>query len=190
MENLAISNHAMERYAKRIANRDTTLDIVAYVQTNKEKITEDINTMLEYSQHIYTGKVGAKDERPVNVYLSGTWVILTDILNKTVITIYKVEFGIGEEFNKQFINGILGRMEENKSILTEAQKQAEEEKKTYQEIIDDNKAKINELKASIKEMEKLNSDYQEVIDDISTRYKSAELAVKKDVENLIMRKEF
>ena len=60
MEQLAISNHAMERYAKRIANRDTTIDINAYVQTNKEKITEDINSMIEFSQHIYTGKVGLK----------------------------------------------------------------------------------------------------------------------------------
>lgn len=44
MEQLAISNHAMERYAKRIANRDTTIDINAYVQTNKEKITTEVNT--------------------------------------------------------------------------------------------------------------------------------------------------
>lgn len=190
MENLAISNHAMERYAKRIANRDTTLDIVAYVQANKEKITGDINTMLEYSQHIYTGKVGAKDERPVNVYLSGTWVILTDILDKTVITVYKVNLGLDEEFNKTFINGILKRMEEHKAELAEAQKQTEEEKKSYQSIIADNNAQINEYKAAINELEKLNTDYQETIGDIGARHKAAELAVKRDVENLIMRMEF
>lgn len=190
MEQLAISNHAMERYAKRIANRDTTIDINAYVQTNKEKITEDINSMIEFSQHIYTGRVGAKDERPVNVYLSGTWVILTDLLNKTVITIYKVNFGIGEEFNKQFIEGVMKRMEEDKAALAEVKQQVDGEKKAYQEIIADNNAQINELKATINEIEKLSADYQETINDINAKYKVAELAVKRDVENLIMRMEF
>lgn len=190
MEKFIISNHAMERYAKRIANKDTTIDINTYVQLNKEKITEDINVMLEHSQHIYTGKVGAKDERPVNVYLSGTWVVLTDILDKTVITIYKVNFGLGEDFNKQFVNGILGRMEEHKNELLQAKQKVEEERNTYQTIIDDNNAQINEFKASINEIEKLNSDYQEVINNINVKYKAAELAVKKDVENLIMRMEF
>lgn len=190
MEQLSITNHAMERYAKRIANRETTIDVNTYVQTNKEKIMEDINTMIKFANRIYTGKVGQRDDRPVNVYLSGTWVILTDILDKTVITIYKVNFGIGEEFNKNFIDGILKRMEEHKVELAEAQRQTEEEKKSYQDIIDGNNAQINQYKSIINELEKLNNDYQETIKDISTRYKSAELAVRRDVENLIMRMEF
>ena len=79
--------------------------------------------------------MGAKDERPVNVYLSGTWVILTDLLNKTVITIYKVNFGIGEEFNKQFIEAVMKRIEEDKVALAEVKQQVDGEKKAYQEII-------------------------------------------------------
>ena len=126
MEQLSITNHAMERYAKRIANRETTIDVNTYVQLNKDKITEDINTMIHFGNRIYTGRVGQREERPVNVYLSGTWVILTDILDKTVITVYKVNLGLDEEFNKTFINGILKRMEEHKAELAEAQKQTEE----------------------------------------------------------------
>ena len=180
----------MERYAKRIANRETTIDVNTYVQLNKDKITEDINKMIQFGNRIYTGRVGQREERPVNVYLSGTWVILTDILDKTVITVYKVNLGLDEEFNKTFINGILKRMEEHKAELAEAQKQTEEEKKSYQSIIADNNAQINEYKAAINELEKLNTDYQETIGDIGARHKSAELAVKRDVENLIMRMEF
>lgn len=190
MEQLSITNHAMERYAKRIANRETTIDVNTYVQLNKDKITEDINTMIHFGNRIYTGRVGQREERPVNVYLSGTWVILTDILDKTVITVYKVNLGLDEEFNKTFINGILKRMQEHKAELAEAQKQTEEEKKSYQSIIADNNAQINEYKAAINELEKLNTDYQETIGDIGARHKAAELAVKRDVENLIMRMEF
>lgn len=190
MDQITVSNHAMERYAKRIAKRDSVIDVNTYVQTYKDKITEDINTMIKYSQHIYTGKVGSKDDRQVNVYLSGTWVILTDILNKVVVTVYKIDFNLGEDFNKQFISGILNRMEQNKSNLAEIKKQVDDEKQSYQSIIDSNNAQINEYKAAIKEMEKLNADYQEVINDINVKYKAAELAVRHDVEDLVMRREF
>ena len=82
------------------------------------------------------------------------------------------------------------RMEEDRAALAEVKKQVDGEKKTYQEIIADNNAQINELKATINEIEKLSADYQETINDINAKYKVAELAVKKDVENLIMRMEF
>ena len=82
------------------------------------------------------------------------------------------------------------RMEEDKVALAEVKQQVDGEKKAYQEIIADNNAQINELKATINEIEKLSADYQETINDINAKYKVAELAVKKDVENLIMRMEF
>lgn len=81
-------------------------------------------------------------------------------------------------------------MEEDKVALAEVKQQVDGEKKAYQEIIADNNAQINELKATINEIEKLSADYQETINDINAKYKVAELAVKKDVENLIMRMEF
>jgi len=187
---MAITDHAMKRYAKRIAKREEAIDVNIYVLQYKEKIEEDINKMLEHSQHLYTGKVGQKDNNPVNVYLSGTWVILSDISNKVVITIYKIDFNLGEDFNKQFVEGILARMRENKEALAEQKQRVEEEKKSYQEIINGNTALINEYKTSIKELEKLNADYNEVIKDIDSKCRSAEIAVKRDVEDLVMRREF
>lgn len=190
LEQFKITNHAMERYAKRIAKREEILDVNAYITMNEEKITEDINKMLEYSDHIYTGKVGTKDKNPVNVYLSGTWVILSDITDKVVITVYKIDFNLGEDFNKQFINGILDRMAKNKEALAEVKKRVDEERDSYQNIIDGNNAQINEFKSAIKELEKLNADYQEVINDINSKYRVAEMAIKRDVEDLVMRREF
>ena len=81
-------------------------------------------------------------------------------------------------------------MEQNKADLAEIKKQVDDEKQSYQSIIDSNNAQINEYKAAIKEMEKLNADYQEVINDINVKYKAAELAVRHDVEDLVMRREF
>ena len=71
---MAITKHAMTRYAERIAGRDELIDINIYIAQNEDKIIDDINKMCEHSELIYTGKVGNRDNNPVNVYLSGTWI--------------------------------------------------------------------------------------------------------------------
>ncbi len=107
---MAITKHAMTRYAERIAGRDELIDINIYIAQNEDKIIDDINKMCEHSELIYTGKVGNRDNNPVNVYLSGTWIILTDLTESKVITLYKVELYVGEEFNKQFIQKNLDKL--------------------------------------------------------------------------------
>ena len=57
-----ITDHAKERYAERIADREGNWDIKQYVACNDGKITEDINKMMEYAQFIAEGKFG-KDIR-------------------------------------------------------------------------------------------------------------------------------
>ena len=190
LERMNITNHAMVRYAERIAGRDELIDINIYISQNKDKIVEDINKMCEYSEFIYSGRVGNRDNNAVNVYLSGTWVILTDLNNSRVITLYKVEFNIGEEFNKQFINKILEKLEYDKKILEDQKSKVAEEKAAYEKIIKDNIDIINEYRGIIKRLERNNNDYEEVIKNIESEYAVAELAVKKDVENLVMKREF
>ena len=185
-----VTNHAMTRYAERIADRDTTCDINAYIVKNKEKIENDINTMLEHSQFLYYGKVGTKDNTNVNVYLSGTWVLLLDYNKAKVITLYKVDFNVGEDFNKQFIQRTLDCMEEHKKQLEEIKQRVQGERDSYLSIIEDNNNQITEYKNAIKKLERINTDYQDVVKNIDVQWSVAELQVKRDVENLILRKEF
>ena len=190
MEKLAMTKHAMTRYAERIAGRDELIDINIYIARSEEKIIEDINTMYEHSELIYTGKVGNRDNNPVNVYLSGTWIILTDLANSKVITLYKVEFNVGEEFNKQFIQKILDKLAEDKKILEEKRAEIAEEKSAYEQIIKDNEEMINEYRGTIKMLERNNADYRETIESMDSRCVAAELAVKRDIETLVMKREF
>lgn len=190
MDKLAITKHAMTRYAERIAGRDELIDINIYIARNEEKITEDINKMYERSEFIYSGRVGNKDNHPVNVYLSGTWVILTDTINTKVITLYKVEFNVGEEFNKQFISKILEKLEADRKILEEQRNQIKDEKEAYENIVADNENMINEYRGIIKMLEKNNQDYKSVIEEMDCRCAAAELAVKRDIESLVMKREF
>lgn len=190
MDKMSITKHAMSRYAERIAGRDELIDINIYVAQNEEKIIEDINKMCEHSDFIYSGKVGNRDNNAVNVYLSGTWVILTDLNNSKVITLYKVEFNVGEEFNKQFISRIIEKLDADKKVLEEQRGKIQEEKEAYERIVKDNEDQINEYRGIIKMLERNNADYKSVIEDLDSRCVAAELAVKKDIETLVMKREF
>lgn len=179
-----VTNHAATRYAERIAERDNKTDINIYVQQNGDKIADDINKMLEYSTFIYSGKIGNKEKNVVNVYLSGEWVLLLDTPQSKVITLYKIDFGIGDDFNKIFIDRVLERLEQHKVILEEKENEIAEQRSVYLQIIKDNEEQIAEFKASIKKLEKLNEDYRSVIDNINAECASARLAIRNDVETL------
>ena len=187
---ISISNHAASRYAERIADRETILDINTYVAQNREKIDNDLKSMLEHSKFIYNGKVGNRDNNVVDVYLSGTWVLLIDPVKSRLITLYKVDFNVGEDFNKQFVQKIMERLEEHKKILDEKMKEISTERTAYSDIIKDNNSQILEYKSIIRRLEKSNADYQEVINNIDAQCESAKLAIKKDIEDLCLRKEF
>lgn len=187
---MVITKHAMTRYAERIAGRDELIDINIYIAQNEDKIIDDINKMCEHSELIYTGKVGNRDNNPVNVYLSGTWIILTDLTESKVITLYKVELYVGEEFNKQFIQKNLDKLAEDKKILEAKRAEIAEEKSAYQEIIKSNEDLINEYRGTIKMLERNNADYKDAIESMDARCSKAELAVKRDIEALVMRREF
>ena len=189
-ESLTITKHATERYAERIMNKDSPLEINKFISMNPDKINADIKNMLEHSELIYSGKVGAKDNSPVNVYLSGTWVLLLDNNNEKVITIYKIDFKVGEDFNKEFVNRIISRVREHHESLETKKKELDERKAQYEDIIKQNTASINEYKGIIKRLEQTNADYQSVISDIYLEYNQEELKLKQDIENLVLRKEF
>ena len=180
-----ISNHAAMRYAERIADKDELIDINIYVQRNLEKIENDINTMIEHSDFIYRGKIGTKDRNIVDVYLSGTWVILLDSSRSKVITLYKVDFNVGEDFNKQYIQRILERMNGHKKELDIKREEIATQRDNYLEIIKDNEGQINEYKTAIRNLEKLNADYTEIVNTMDSECAYFELAVRHDVEDLI-----
>jgi len=185
-----ITNHAAMRYAERIADKESLADINTYVARNRDKIENDINTMLDHSDFLYHGRVGTKDNGVVDVYLSGTWILLLDSAKSKVITLYKVDFNVGEDFNKQFIQKILERMEIHKKELDEVKKEVAEQRENYLQIIKDNKSQIAEYKNAIRQLENLNTDYQDIVDTMDAKCIASEIAIRHDVEDLVMKREF
>lgn len=185
-----VTNHAAVRYAERIAGKDSKLDVNTYVVQNIDKINNDVNNMLDHSTLLYCGKVGPKNNNIINVFLSGTWVLFLDENKDKVITLYKVDFNVGEDFNKQFVSKICERIETHKKELEELKEKVAGQRDSYLQIIEDNKLQINEYKEAIKNLEDLNSDYQDIIKKMDAEYLSSEIVIRKDIEDLVMKKEF
>lgn len=64
------------------------------------------------------------------------------------------------------------------------------QKQNYENIVAENQQAIAEYKSAIKQLEQLTADYQSVIKDLNNRLVQSEIKIKKDVEDLILRKEF
>ena len=103
-----ISKHARERYAERIMDKEHKADIARYVIENEEKINTDINKMIEYGNVIYQGEQ-IRDGKKCNisVVLKDCWIILCDQPKSTVVTLYKIDFGLDDDFTKIYIEKMM-----------------------------------------------------------------------------------
>lgn len=186
---MELTQHVKERYAERMAGRDSRIDINTFVAQNTEKIEKDIDKLIEYSEVIYTG-VCPGFKQPVVVRLSGTWVIVLDRPEKVVITIFKINLGLDESMNKAYVEGW-------RTILNEAKKKLEEKKadvkKRSEEMrtsIEENKRAIAEFKASAKKLEQLNEAYEEAMKDMFAECIPFEQDVNRAVDAFTSRRTF
>ena len=188
---MEITNHAKQRYSERIMDKDSKLDVTRFIVENEEKIKTDIGKMIDYGQLIYEGyqKRDGKTNH-ISVYLKDSWVVLCDPVRETVITLYKVDLGLDDDFNKMYIEKMLEKITCAKNRLLDTKSKLDDEIKNYQEIIDDNNSMINEYRGYIKNLEELNEGYQKVI---SSNYVSIDVLKREladAVNSLIGKKEF
>ena len=187
-----ISKHAKERYAERIMERATNNEIQTFVVQNEEKIIGDINKMIQYGELIYTGKQTQKDGRTYNVevYLNGLWVVITDIKSKNVITLYKIDLGVDDEFNLEYVHRMMDKFNAAKENLEAVTLEVEQENDSYKTMIEQNVALINEYKSYIKNLEELNAGYKTIVDNNAVKIKMAGTEVTDVLNKLIGKKEF
>lgn len=190
--NYTISKHAKERYASRILNRETVNEIQTYIAMNDEKIHADIVKMITYGQLIYTGKQTTKDNKTntVQVFINGCWVVLVDANTNNVITLYKVDLGCGDDFNADYVQRMLKKIDDAKVTMGEAQLDYTLESNKYRDIIASNTSQINEYRTFIKNLEAANEAYKELIDNNTVKIAQANKNVAELVNTLIGKKEF
>lgn len=190
--NYKISAHCEQRYAERLLGKDSKNDINKFVVENKEKIKTDIEKMITYGKCIYQGKQSQKDGKGkvLDVFLKDTWIVLVDKPATTVVTLFRIDLGCGDEFNLQYINKMLEKIEESKANFEAIKTEVDEESKMYREMINENIGQINELKSMIKNLESLNDAYKSILDNNNVKLTQANREVADLINKLVDKREF
>lgn len=186
-----ISAHAKQRYAERIMGKED-IDVNRFITLNEDKIKTDINKLIQYGEMIYSGKQSQRDNKGnvIDVYLKDCWVVLVDNRSKNVVTLYKIDLGLDDEFNKAYISKMVEKLNGCKEVLESVQQQVQEESNTYREMIKDAETQIKEHRSMIKNLEELCVGYKTIIDNNCVKVNSAEKEVTNVVNTLINKKEF
>lgn len=190
--NYNITNHAKQRYAERIMGRETTYDVNKFILEHEKKIQTDICKMIEYGELIFTGKQSQKDGKGkvVDVYLKDCWVVLVDNKAMNVITLFKVDLGIDDDFNRQYIEKMMEKINRYKEEFDSVTAKVNEENNEYRACIDEAEAQIKEYRAMIKHLEELCAGYKIVIDNNFVKMAQANKDVAEAINTLIGKKEF
>lgn len=187
-----ISNHAKQRYAERIMGKDDKIDVSSFVTLHEEKIQTDINKMLQYGELIYTGRQLQKDGKGniIDVYLKDCWVLLADNKTKNVITLYKIDLGLDDEFTKVYISKMMGKLNQSKNKLQDIQDQVQAESNMYKQMVGEAETQIKEYRTMIKNLEELCVGYKSIIDNNYVKVSQANRDVAEVINTLIAKKEF
>ena len=191
LENIKISTHAKERYSLRIMDKDEKSDIAVFISRNEQKIKEDICKMIQYGTLLYSGKsVSEFNKQPVDIFLNGTWVIIVDIAKCNVITLYSIDLGLGNDFNQEYINKLMQKLNIARENYDTVNIGIQTQKETYSSIIKENMEQINEYKQFIKNLEKLNQGYTDVIENLEADRLIAEKDIRDTIATMIGKKVF
>ena len=189
--NYSISNHAKQRYAERIMGKDTTIDVARYVTLNEEKIKTEINKLINYGSLIFTGRQQKEGKsKLIDVYLKDCWVVLADSKEKNVITLYKIDLGLDDEFNKAYISKMVDKLNTAMATFEETKAQVDCENNEFREIISEAETQIKEYKTIIKNLEDLCSGYKMIIDNNCVKTAQANKKIIDTLNTLIGKKEF
>ena len=191
LENIKISNHARERYSLRIMDKESKSDIAVFMAQHEQKIKEDIFKMIQYGTLLYSGKsVSEFNKQPVDIFLNGTWVIIVDIAKCNVVTLYSIDLGLGQDFNKQYIEKLMDKLNAAKERYESCNSAIQAQRSTYSSLIEENTKQIADCNQIIKALEKQNQAYIDVIENLDADKIVAEKEVRDIIAVMIGKKVF
>jgi len=158
-----ISKHAEERYAERIMSYDEKIDRSIFITQHKEKIEKDLNKMREFGELIYSGKSLKESNSNIDIYLKDTWVLIVDKDKDLLVTVYKIDLQVGEDFTKEYISKVLDKLSEAKKEYQNSVKDMDKQTQTYRELIAANDLEITNYRKMAKTLEEQNEAYKSLI---------------------------
>lgn len=189
--NYTISAHCKQRYAERIRGKED-IDINRFVTLNEDKIKTDINKMIQYGEFVYSGNQTQKDGKTnlVDVFIKDCWVVIADSKQKNVITLYKIDFGLDDEFNKMYVEKMLEKLNTQKAELKKVQEETHQETEMYRSLIAETDAQIKEYRGMIKNLEELLTSYKTIIENNHVKVTQSNRNVAEIINTMINKKEF
>lgn len=189
MNAVNVTEHAKERYAERIMDKQESSDIKRFLYNHNDKIIQDIQKMVEYGDLLFTGKQ-SKGGDVVRVYVKDAWVLLVSDDKNCVITLFKLDLGVDADFTIQYIKKIEDQLDRAKERLDSRQKEISDQRETYQQLIQENSDTIAVYRKIIRSLEEQNAGYQEVIRTLNANLFAAEQEVRETLGLLVGRKMF
>lgn len=113
-----ITNHGLKRYAERfkeVPKGDLDVDIIV----NKDLYTDELNKMFSFSKLIYTGRFNEENGN-TNYHMVDNIILVTDLANTKIITLYRIEFGFDRDIDKQILAGLIKELNEAETKYIEA----------------------------------------------------------------------
>ena len=179
---LKITEHAKQRYAERIMDKNDKTEIAIFIANNESKISEDISKMIEYGELIYQGVSNHEfNKQPVKIYLKDTWVIIVDEKQNKVITLYSIDLGVGKEFNEIYISKLLDKLNNAKDEFNNKNEELKTRKEEFESIIKENELTISEYRQTANSLEKQNNMYKDLIKELETN----RVIIEKDVRDIV-----
>lgn len=155
--NIEFTQHVLERYVERTMDK-TSSEIKQFLAQNEDKVKEQILKLYQYSEPFWYGKNKDHGYTYFRINKNG-WLIVIDRNKNKLITLYKIDLGLGEDFNKQYITAMT-------ETVKDKTQEIENCREDYQNTVSNNNNVIEELKSQNDIMQaqiKANNDTIEML---------------------------
>lgn len=190
--NIVVTKHAKERYAERIMNKKDKLEINRYIAENENKIIENITKMVKYGKIVYTGNNPRKDKNgstiKVNIYANKSWVLILSAERNEVITLFKVDLGLDDEFNSLYVEKSMAKLVEQQRVVEDTKQKVISDNDSMRRSVAENTEKIRNYKQYVKQLEEANEGYKAIIDANLIKVKEAEEELANILERIVTKK--
>ena len=189
---VVVTKHAKERYAERIMDIKDKIEINRYVVENESKIINDISKMINYGTLVYTGKNPRKDRfgatSQIRIFTCKAWILIVNADKNEVITLFKIDLGLDEDFNNQYVEKIMQKFNDKQLQLDKVSKEVTESNNELKENMFENTKKINTYKQYIKQLEEANNGCKAIMDANLIKIKEAEEELADVLERIVTKK--
>lgn len=140
-----ITKHAYSRYIERFKGVDKQ-DIGVLTQDEKALFEAELNKMFDRATMIYTGTFNEKN--PItNFWIVDNIILVTDVANTKLITLYRIEFGFDRSIDKTILASLTEQLGEADDKYINAMQEVQEKK----DKLDIDALNIKEQMASLQE---------------------------------------